>query len=1414
MNAPQPAGRSRESQTELQRVEHERLELLASELGTEGLAWLAVAPTWTEHIARAASFPTGSLPLEQWLEVAEDATLVEQEPAARADSKLGREFWIAESDRSLVLDFLTAPNILGEQGLRRVTAEVARRLRYTDNGPELPVALNRWAALASEAEQPAAAARRLESDVEQLTRDQRLGEAKAAVTAGDALARILGGSHLGSAVDLGNRRLELAYREAGDQRHLRRYFKRDDQERAFEALLDERSPSWALHYMGMGGIGKTMLLRRITSQIAKERALAISRIDFDQQSPDYPVRKPGNLLLALALELRPHVGSDGDRLVKQLRDATDELHEQLGAEPPPDDPLWNVKRPEFDRLLYAFLDLVRSVPRRVVLLLDTCEELTRVPVVNQILPAVEATFEILERVHEALPQVRVVLAGRRPLASSGHDWSLKDLDPGASWDRSHGLRPYLPARPFLTLHEILGFTGEEAHRFLTGSWGLSLERNGALERAVLDRSIEAGRAVAFVRTRSEGSGSHDLSSGPDSPSETLYSPFDLSLYASWLTEDPSLGPDQIASTDGDPYVEVRIVQRLQPVQLRAALPAIVALGRIDEQTLAEALPANLPAESVSDLYRALADHEWMEQQRDPHTGQLFLEVEPHLLPRLRKYYAHELRAPAADAARRRIVPGLERTIRASSLGELSVHQIDAAMGLLPAQAAAELWTEVLVRVPLEADWNWLRNVTERLLGADGALSRQPSLAAGMTAATASIQLHLAGAIRAPSDTETVAVVTRWSDEVTRPWIVRLHRVWSIDSGIPAGRAADLLVELINGFEAVPAGDVDDPQSADRGRSEAEAGALIHTIEGRADQVSLAEPEGEVDWTPLADALTAWADVLAAHEYPVTLVAMAEVIAARMNVAASRVDEAALLVERALETVNADRSGPDRPWLFWRHPDSVVDRVRLEALGLHRDHLVGPSPDPLRWLVGGGALSRTVTIDGERLASALEQWWLDRALPDRSELGIAEVADVYAADRQPTVAVHRRTPPLFVTLAKKRAAIGDFEGADKRLRDRAVEAAASRQDAETVRIATIARLEIARASRLVPTDMRPAVQGLDIGLRARSDARPALALRALTGVDLTDGFVPGPDDQWVTASGRDEPFDVNLLKAGDGRTVDTVLRAMLRSYAIGPTLGVSGSVDRSEPMGRLLAFADGDESEGKPVSRSTGTADAPPQPIDLTSAANALAAFLASRAGQPPASITGPEPGAGPEHLLHLLGARRLAVMAQEDGELLAVWVPGAGAQLLALAADLAAYAGDTVTLACARIPHGLARARREAALVRQLGSSRPPTRLDTAPARETWTRATGESLPAPERVAQAWTEQRAVPTEAGDSSLTGWRIPPRCPARAWRRRRRGESVQAVELRVGAPGARRRGGVTGAGVRVRSSGGADADRRGR
>ena len=76
-------------------------------------------------------------------------------------------------------------------------------------------------------------------------------------------------------------------------------------------LLTGPDDRWAMHYLGGGGVGKTMLMRALTSGTAEHLPAGFevpptvtARIDFDHINPDYPARRPGLLFAQLAEELR------------------------------------------------------------------------------------------------------------------------------------------------------------------------------------------------------------------------------------------------------------------------------------------------------------------------------------------------------------------------------------------------------------------------------------------------------------------------------------------------------------------------------------------------------------------------------------------------------------------------------------------------------------------------------------------------------------------------------------------------------------------------------------------------------------------------------------------------------------------------------------------------------------------------------------------------------------------------------------------------------------------------------------------------------------------------------------------------------------------------------------------------------
>lgn len=212
-------------------------------------------------------------------------------------------------------------------------------------------------------------------------------------------ARYLDGlvsARYGVEIALSQRRIELVYRLGQDRHHLESFLERHEQLAVIERLLAPDSTCWAAHLIGMGGVGKTMLLRHVTVTQADHHRSIVARVDFDHLNPDFPVRRPGQLLAALAEELASVL--DGERqqsLLISFHGYVAEINEQLSAEPPPDDPLGNLRHPLFQRILDAFGDLLTSLPLPPLFILDTCEELAKIDPVSAKIPGVEAMFYIL-----------------------------------------------------------------------------------------------------------------------------------------------------------------------------------------------------------------------------------------------------------------------------------------------------------------------------------------------------------------------------------------------------------------------------------------------------------------------------------------------------------------------------------------------------------------------------------------------------------------------------------------------------------------------------------------------------------------------------------------------------------------------------------------------------------------------------------------------------------------------------------------------------------------------------------------------------------------------------------------------------------------------------------------------------------
>ncbi len=226
-----------------------------------------------------------------------------------------------------------------------------------------------------------------------------------------------------------------------------------------ELLAASPGQPWALHLLGPGGIGKTMLMRYLASDLfAEENAMppfAVARVDFDHISPDYPVDRPVQLLTELADDVIWNASADVSE--RQLR-AFFASAESVNAATV-DSPL-SLDHPLVTTTVSLFAEYLSMLPAPQVLVLDTCEELAKLHPVGSEVPAVTRTFELLHDLWDKCRTIRVVFAGRRYLASSGAGWGLpRQVTQQAVVS--------LAERKYLRLVQLKGFAAADAEKLLS-----------------------------------------------------------------------------------------------------------------------------------------------------------------------------------------------------------------------------------------------------------------------------------------------------------------------------------------------------------------------------------------------------------------------------------------------------------------------------------------------------------------------------------------------------------------------------------------------------------------------------------------------------------------------------------------------------------------------------------------------------------------------------------------------------------------------------------------------------------------------------------------------------------------------------------------------------------------------------------
>ena len=520
--------------------------------------------------------------------------------------------------------------------------------------------------------------------VEALIEDGRLGEA----TRLTASARLLGEALNEPLADAARRtrwRIDRAIRTAEDRRRLAHYVHRQSVEAEFRKLTEAHSKYYALHLLGDGGTGKTMVIRYLRSA----STTPVARIDFDYLDPRYPDQRPGEILLAFAGEL---LGHRATREIyagyRRLRDTVDAVHEELAS-----DIHSGRVRPALEDMTTAFAQFIKSFRQSVLLVLDTCEELAKLYLPGTEAPAIDQTFRILEQVHSKVPNVRFLLAGRR--------WLVPPPDKNAAV-----AGPRLRRRDYLRVLTFTGFTRDEAIAYTR----LRQVPSGAMTDALLRRAEAPGKS---------------------------YNPFELAAYCEWALNDPSLNPTELLIARGDPLIERRIIGRMGD-RIRVAVPIAAALGRFDLEMISPALRRS--GLDPATAFRELVSQEWMSTRSIDDAGRpRVIEVDEHLRHRI--LTATTARYPINRPALGRDAAAM---IERFGLSELPVETVEAAVRLLPATEAGAFWAILEQRILAEHAWGWAAQTTVRAAAVE-AERDGPTILAAILATQAAARIHTANA---------------------------------------------------------------------------------------------------------------------------------------------------------------------------------------------------------------------------------------------------------------------------------------------------------------------------------------------------------------------------------------------------------------------------------------------------------------------------------------------------------------------------------------------------------------------------------------------------------------------------------------------------------------------------------------------
>ena len=1189
-------------------------------LGDRALHWLALLPEWTDSLADACDFPS-EVGLVEFLDVAERARYCEVRRVTDFGGHETVRFWMPDEERnSLISEWLRQPRL----GLQQEVAEISRRLLEAHAaGEPMSRSVLRWARLASEElEGKVVLGDALSYQVGLSLGKDDVDTALNWIYAGESLAEALG-----ARVDLvaarARSRLNLHYRRIFDAETLKDFIPREEQIEELRSLVASEK-KWAVHFMGPGGSGKTMLMRFVTSRLRDNPFACGSRVDFDYVDPSVLLESPATFLQELAegLAIDPGDGAREALFDSFLETVTEAEAARTG---PGQGSVQPIEMPEFKRAVEAFALFLRELPKPVVLVLDTCEELAKFHPPGGTMPSIDAMFEILERiqeaaerVHDSSPEVKVIIAGRRWLTPKYAD------RPERGPDAPEEVRN-MPAREYLRLHPVRGFTGDEVEEYLCEVQGHSL--GPEMLAAVGEATLDEGKSPGIESD------------------EPRYNPIDVALVGRWLKDEPNLAPAALAEGNFNGYVERRIVDRLkdEPTIL-AALPFVTVLGSFDAATIEPVLGSDLEPVLGSDratrkhVLAGLIAEDWTHLEGGPEAEKMVIKVDPGLLPRLHSYYEGDKQRQAQlKAARKELQEHLEKVLEKPPRAT-TVEAVVAALRLLPEEKAVHGFDRLADRVAREPAWIWAEALCERLLADEEARLGEGLLASVWALYLSALTHREADVDRAPF---WRGVVTLAPGHPDRDQAAILAVRGSL--GALAAEAARGETDELEARKALSKGRL----LLDRPGGEAVAPALLATVEALIDGRERGGPAipSDVVTVCLGRLLKEFDGDKALQRYIYAL-------AGRMWMAEGD-DVAAKRAFIRVERVRHHGGKVEPLFADWAAPASIHHRASLELL---RFRLVRREErEALLSRCEEEALDQFGGVDSAQLLSLTLQARLARGPVPEERLKLIAAHEEFLGSYRLTAPAHRYAPPLYVSLAEAWLAIGRADRALELLTERERIATARRTDEQVTRgvaralVRTVSRLRLRERLALVSHST-----GSDAELRADALAAGALiaglqpprkgdhaswrARILLEGVEEADLPPVDPPEE-----GEDGSPATTLHHALDRLESELVLQRINRV--------------RGEPVGVRRA-AEAVRAEIRRPEAATLVAMDDPFGVERLRVDLRLSALLGWEIPFPPGR------------------ARQVAQLALEEGELLALRIPDRALSLLTLAQRHFAAAGD------------------------------------------------------------------------------------------------------------------------------------------